>query len=110
MPAHFSAQARYPFIFALSPDSLRHERIHAGVKPHICPRCNKGFLRKDALKRHIGTAEGVQYKCSPYMQPSSGGMQPVPSIGSPTSPTVSSSPLLHDVQNMVAHPTHNLME
>lgn len=36
-------------------DLKRHEKQHLPVLPNICDLCNKGFARKDALKRHRGT-------------------------------------------------------
>lgn len=41
--------------FKRSSDLKRHEKIHLEVPPNICPLCQKGFARKDALKRHIDT-------------------------------------------------------
>lgn len=41
--------------FKRSSDLKRHEKIHLEVPPNICPQCQKGFARKDALKRHIDT-------------------------------------------------------
>lgn len=41
--------------FLRSSDLRRHEKAHILTLPHICPRCGKGFARKDALKRHANT-------------------------------------------------------
>lgn len=41
--------------FKRSSDLKRHEKIHLKTPPNICPQCRKGFARRDALKRHIGT-------------------------------------------------------
>lgn len=42
--------------FKRSSDLKRHEKQHFTIPPNICDHCGKGFARKDALKRHIGTA------------------------------------------------------
>lgn len=41
--------------FNRSLDLKRHEKQHLKIPANICPRCGKGFARKDALKRHLGT-------------------------------------------------------
>ena len=41
--------------FRRSSDLKRHEKQHLSIPPNICEHCGKGFARKDALKRHIGT-------------------------------------------------------
>lgn len=42
--------------FKRSSDLKRHEKQHLSIPPNICEYCGKGFARKDALKRHVGTA------------------------------------------------------
>ncbi|CAH6723544.1 hypothetical protein CLIB1444_16S01178 [[Candida] jaroonii] len=42
--------------FKRSSDLKRHEKQHLSIPPNICEFCGKGFARKDALKRHVGTA------------------------------------------------------
>lgn len=44
-----------PMSFRRSSDLKRHEKQHLSIPPNICEHCGKGFARKDALKRHIGT-------------------------------------------------------
>lgn len=41
--------------FRRSSDLKRHEKQHLTIPPNICELCGKGFARKDALKRHMGT-------------------------------------------------------
>lgn len=41
--------------FRRSSDLKRHEKQHLTIPPNICNLCGKGFARKDALKRHVGT-------------------------------------------------------
>lgn len=41
--------------FHRSSDLKRHEKQHLKIPANICPQCGKGFARKDALKRHLGT-------------------------------------------------------
>lgn len=44
-----------PMSFRRSSDLKRHEKQHLSVPANICSQCGKGFARKDALKRHLGT-------------------------------------------------------
>lgn len=41
--------------FRRSSDLKRHAKQHLDVPANICQLCGKGFARKDALKRHMGT-------------------------------------------------------
>lgn len=41
--------------FRRSSDLKRHEKQHLSIPANICSYCGKGFARKDALKRHMGT-------------------------------------------------------
>jgi curved DNA-binding protein CbpA len=47
-------------------DLKRHQYIHSRDKPFTCPRCGRGFSRRDALKRHEKSlAEGKKVHCVP---------------------------------------------
>lgn len=53
-------ERKYPcsscsMLFRRSSDLKRHEKQHLKIPANICPECGKGFARKDALKRHLGT-------------------------------------------------------
>lgn len=40
--------------------------MHDTIKPYICGRCNRGFSRRDALKRHENAVEmGKRVNCFP---------------------------------------------
>ncbi|KIN04947.1 hypothetical protein OIDMADRAFT_50778 [Oidiodendron maius Zn] len=46
--------------FARRSDLARHERIHSGVRPHVCdhPGCNKQFIQRSALTVHYRVHTG----------------------------------------------------
>ncbi|ORZ02892.1 hypothetical protein BCR43DRAFT_423168, partial [Syncephalastrum racemosum] len=49
-----SHQCAYcPRSFARRHDLDRHSRVHTGVKPYVCPCCQKQFARSDARGRHF---------------------------------------------------------
>ncbi|XP_043191124.1 zinc finger protein 135-like isoform X2 [Amphibalanus amphitrite] len=39
--------------FAFATNLKLHEKKHSGIKDFECPRCYKGFVRQDALRKHI---------------------------------------------------------
>ncbi|KAI6176608.1 hypothetical protein M3Y97_00816700 [Aphelenchoides bicaudatus] len=47
----FNCRKRFSNKFLLK----KHEFIHSGLRPHVCPFCNKPFNRKDNLLRHKKT-------------------------------------------------------
>lgn len=42
-------------VFLRDTDLKRHAKAHLLLLPNVCSQCGKGFARKDALKRHMGT-------------------------------------------------------
>ncbi|TMS36366.1 hypothetical protein L596_003547 [Steinernema carpocapsae] len=49
--SHTNCQKRFANKFLLK----KHQFIHTGLRPHICPFCSKRFNRKDNLLRHKKT-------------------------------------------------------
>lgn len=41
--------------FTRNEELTRHKRIHSGLKPFLCDLCQKGFGRRDHLKKHLKT-------------------------------------------------------
>ncbi|CAH1778179.1 unnamed protein product, partial [Owenia fusiformis] len=39
----------------------KHRKIHTGVKPFICPHCNKPFRQKAHLKTHLQRKHGCVF-------------------------------------------------
>lgn len=52
--------------FFRSNDLKRHMYVHGEPRPFVCPRCQKGFSRRDALERHKNAVlMGKRIQCSP---------------------------------------------
>lgn len=78
VPEHITADSdftikRYPCLichqrFSTADDHRTHMLTHNSVdvfKPHVCPLCNKSFLRKRELDRHIAIHTGMKpFKCT----------------------------------------------
>ncbi|KAI8999591.1 hypothetical protein BC832DRAFT_534063 [Gaertneriomyces semiglobifer] len=45
--------------FSRRHDLSRHTRIHDGLRPYVCPTCQRGFSRQDALARHHANSRGA---------------------------------------------------
>lgn len=49
--------------FSRKGDLTRHQLLHTGIKPHICPTCGKGFAQFSGLKTHLN----IHTKAKPYV-------------------------------------------
>ncbi|KAI0068568.1 hypothetical protein BV25DRAFT_1817432 [Artomyces pyxidatus] len=50
--------------FGRKGDLTRHERLHSGIKDHLCTTCGKRFAQFTALKTHQNThTRAKPYKC-----------------------------------------------
>ena len=55
----------YSKLFTLKSDTIRHKRLHTGVKPFKCEVCDKTLNQKFSMKSHMLTHTGVKsFKCN----------------------------------------------